>query len=83
MKKPKPAIRKFFKIKLTRQQSNQVHDEWRKNYELGGAMIVGQPHASWGPFALTYGFINCGIVDAKLAEAISKTIERHKKSRPA
>lgn len=78
-----PAIIRSFQVKLTRQQSKQFRTEWASHGEPEGSMLIGQPKVQWGPFEIKYGHLTCAILDKKLSDAISKTISKHSKARPA
>lgn len=68
-----------FKIPITNRQGGQARSQWARHGRPEGAMIIAQPIASWGPFSLRYGFLNCYILDKKTANRIAKVLEAAKK----
>lgn len=78
------AIIKRFDVKLTRNQTDQIEQEWKATHkEFGRVMLAIQPLGESfrsqydGPPILRIAFL-----DSTLGDAMQRLIKRHKKARP-
>ena len=72
------AIMHKFEVELTKRQARRIGSMFSRHGEFTGAMLAQPRTGGLGYFAM----IRFAICDAKLAEAVDKTICSHVKRRP-